>query len=228
MSRLYWMLALGCGGDPHAGFVTPTGTFDAGMGWAPEGPLDNLVLNPNFAVPVFVNGVGFTWFGSDVVHDTETPTGQPALEGYGETSLLFRHLRRPLTAEVWVSGDPADASPAEVAVVFTDVDTLEDRQVDLIPVEERILGERRWTRYAGDVPPGDGHSLLGVSPQGEEVPRISGAVVRPKDDDQGFRSGLVPSRPADERWRTLYPAYRPEAFVDDLPSARHARAILQR
>lgn len=213
MSRPFFILAclIACGDDPHVAFVTPLGAYDVGAARDSEGPLDNLVLNPNFTLAFsFINGVGVSTFDWDLIHDIDTPTGQPAIEGRSTTSLLFRMVRSPMRAEVWVSGDPADASSTEVVATFTDVDTLEDFQVGLIPIEERVVGSRRWTLYAGEVPAGDGHGMLVVSPDGEEVPQISGPVVRAVEVEDGLRSAWPTSRPADERWRALYPAHRPD------------------
>lgn len=226
MSPLPLMLALlvACGGDPHADFVTPVGTLDMGSVLDSEGPLDNLVLNPNFTLPFYINGVGVSSGSWDVVHDVDIPEGQPALDGRGSSSLLFRMVRSPMIAEIWVSSDPADVAGTAAMVVFTEPDTLEDREVELAPVEERILGERRWTLYTGEVPEGDGHGMLVVSAGRGEQPLIAGPVVRVAEEDDTLRSARVPSRPADPRWRALYPAHRPDEASAPSPTGAPIRA----
>ncbi|MEO0600580.1 MAG: hypothetical protein AAF211_04035 [Myxococcota bacterium] len=210
MSRLSWMLSLlvACGGDPHEGFLTPEGAVEVGAVWDGEGPLDNLMLNPNFTLPLFVNGVGVNTFDWDVLHDVDTPNGQPALSARFGSSLLFRMVRSPMTAEVWISAPP-DLEESGVSILFTDPDTLGDREVDLVPVEERIIGNRTWTFYTGDIPAGDGHGLMLISGTLGEDPRVCAPVVRPTDAYDGLRSALIPSRPADPERREIYRAHRP-------------------
>jgi len=215
MTRAHWILALAvaCGDDPHANFVTPPRTIDDGPVWGAGGSSDNLVLNPDFTYPRFVNSLGVgsaTW---DVVHDVDTPTGQPALQGHSATSLLFRMVQRPMTAEVWVSGSPDDALSTEVVVVFTDAGALIDQQVELVAEEARVIGEQPWNLFRGEVPAGDGLGLLVISPAGDPPARVSAPVVRPDEAAEGLRSAGPPVRPADERWCALYRAHRPDHVV---------------
>ncbi|MEN0061170.1 MAG: hypothetical protein AAGA48_03415 [Myxococcota bacterium] len=212
MSRLPWILALliACGRDPHTDFVTPQGALDLGTGLETEGPIDNLVLNPNFTLPIFVNGVGVTSFTWDIVHDVDTPNGQPAIDASSSTTLLFRMVRSPMQAEVWISGTVAKPTLEQGVVLFTDIETLEDQEVELLPSEERIIRGRRWTRYSAGLPPGDGHGMIVIPGIEGEDPRICAPVVRVTDGEDGLTGARVlPSRPAAPRWRSLYRSHRP-------------------
>lgn len=207
-----------CASDPHAAFFAPPGHLTEGAVVGTHGPLDNLVLNPSFVYPTTaVNSIGFGMSGGwNVVHLADTPTGQPAVEGY--VSMLVRLRPTPLVAEVWVSGEPADVTETFVTLLFTDSTTLEDREVELAPVEERPSGERVWARYAIDMAGAEGMGLLTVDYGNRTPPLVSGPVVRVAEP--GLRRALAVDRPVDPKHRAVYESFRPGSWAPHDPSSR--------